>query len=317
MKKIFDFLKNNFIVAKWTFWYFLVMWFILKYIFGFDMFSRIYWWKFFHARLHGFVGFVFGLLIYTMIPIYFATLSVVRRTKEPLIKIPVFDKVCNYTKNLVLKPTPIKVEEKPQEEKKPEEPAFEYPTDLPHEMRAQFKQAKEQAILSRDLKPEQYAAKAKVDIPEPQAESFPIPTDFDLGDNVIEEASVPTFKEINFDEPEKPVEANENSEFNNAMTKYLKENKIEFETYEDFIITQNHLIYVHNDPDFWVFDEESWFASGKQIDSPISIMLEMTKNENLVPVIYFETTNIMDFEGTVKKLTDQGITVITNPKDLK
>lgn len=316
MKKVLEFLKANFIIAKWTFWYFLAVWAILWYVFRFDMFSRVYWWKFFHAHLRGFVGFVFGALVYSIIPIYLATVSVVYRTKEPIIKIPLVDKICTYIKSKFAKPAPetITQEETPTEEKAPE---FEYPENMPNEMRPKYKRLKEHmAIAGLKRQTNLYQPKQKTNepiVPESESESFPIPSDFDIGDmvsNTNSDDNIPTFTEINFDEPTKP------SEPDNKMIKYLQDNNIKFETYNDFIVTDKYLIYVHSDPDFWIFDEDNWFAAGKQIDSPIPVMQEMAKAEQLIPVIYLESTNIMDFEGTVETLKNQNITVIINPSEL-
>ena len=315
MKKVLDFLKANFIIAKWTFWYFLVTWLILWYVFKFDMFSRVYWWKFFHAHLRGFVGFVFGALVYSMIPIYIATVSVIYRTKKPIIQIPLIDKISEYIKSKLEKNAPA-AEPVAEEENKEETitPEFEYPSDMPREMRAVFKRTKERMTLlgktgtTTVYQPKQQDTKTN----EPENKSFPIPTDFDIGDSLNTESgeNIPTFTEINFDEPSKP------SEPDNTMIKYLKDNNIDFEIHNDFILTNKHLIYVHSDPDFWITDEDNWFAAGKQIDSPVPTMLETTKDENITPVIYFESTNIMDFEGTVETLKSQGITVITKPDEL-
>ena len=319
MKKVLGFLKTNFIIAKWTFWYLLAVWAILWYIFRFDMFSRVYWWKFFHAHLRGFVGFVFGAFVYAIIPIYLATVSVVYHTKEPIIKIPLIDKVCTYIKSKFAKntPEPITSEETPTEEKAPE---FEYPENMPNEMRPQYKRLKEHMAINGfkgQATPYQPLQKTNEPVvPESEAEPFPIPTDFDIGNmvsNTNNDDNIPTFTEINFDEPAKPSEP---SEPDNKMIKYLQDNNIEFETYNDFIVTGKYLIYVHSDPDFWIFDEDNWFAAGKQINSPIPVMQEMTKDGQLKPVIYLESTNIMDFEGTVEMLQNHGITVITKPTEL-
>lgn len=313
MKKILDFLKSNFIIAKWTFWYFLVVWLILWYIFRFDMFSRVYWWKFFHAHLRGFVGFVFGALVYSIIPIYIASVSVIYRTKEPIIKIPLIDKISEYIKSKFAKPEPEPVaeEENQTSETKPE---FEYPSDMPREMRALFKRTKERMILSgKTGLTTIYQSKQNNTTPaEPENKSFPIPTDFDISDSLNDETddNIPTFKEINFDEPTKP------SEPDNAMIKYLHDKNIDFDVYKDFIITNKYLIYVHNDPDFWIIDDDNWFAAGKQIESPVATMLEMIKDEPITPVIYFESTNVLDFDGTVETLRNHGITVITAPTEL-
>lgn len=312
MKKILDFLKTNFVIAKWTFWYFLVVWLILWYIFKFDMFSRAYWWKFFHAHLRGFVGFVFGALIYSIIPIYLATVSVIYRTKEPIIKIPLIDKIREYIKNKFAKPEPEPIVE--EEKAEPEIiPEFEYPADMPREMHAIFKQTKERMILAGKTRPTTvYQPKPQQENPEPENESFPIPTDFDIGVSLNNEPddNIPTFKEINFDEPVQPAQPD------NTMIKYLRDNNIEFEIYNNFIITNKHLIYIHNDPDFWIIDEDNWFAAGKQIDSPIPVMLEMVKDTQLKPVIYFESTNVMGFGGTTETLQNQGITTITKPEEI-
>ena len=45
MIKIKEFFQSNKLIVKWTIWYFFILWFILKYIFAFDMFSMHYWWK--------------------------------------------------------------------------------------------------------------------------------------------------------------------------------------------------------------------------------------------------------------------------------
>ena len=88
MNKVIEFLKSNTIIVKWTIWYFFIIWLILKYIFRFDMFSAHYWWKYFHATLHGFGGFVFGFLMYAIIPIYIATTIITWRKQEFVIPIP-------------------------------------------------------------------------------------------------------------------------------------------------------------------------------------------------------------------------------------
>lgn len=314
MKKVLDFLKTNFVIAKWTFWYFLVVWLILWYIFRFDMFSRAYWWKFFHAHLRGFIGFVFGALVYSIIPIYIATVSVIYRTKEPIIKIPLIDKISEYIKSKFAKTKQEAVAETEETSIPETKPDFEYPADMPREMHALFKRTKERMALSGKTGPATiYQPKQKdTTIEESENKSFPIPTDFDIGDSLNDETddNIPTFKEINFDEPAKPAEPD------NTMIKYLHDKNIEFDLYNDFIITNKYLIYVHNDQDFWILDNDNWFAAGKQINSPIPIMLEMIKDTQLKPVIYFESTNVMDFDGTVETLQNQGITVITKPTEL-
>ena len=54
MKRLLEFLKQNPLVVKWTAWYFFALWFVLRFVFKFDMFSGQYWWKFIHGHFHGF-----------------------------------------------------------------------------------------------------------------------------------------------------------------------------------------------------------------------------------------------------------------------
>ena len=82
--KILNFFKNYKYVTIWTLCYIFVMWFILLFMFNFNMFVWQNWIKLFHAHLKGFPGFVFGILILAAIPMYIATTSIIIRTKKPL-----------------------------------------------------------------------------------------------------------------------------------------------------------------------------------------------------------------------------------------
>ena len=315
MNKILDFLKTNFIVAKWTAIYFFVLWAILWYLFRFDMFSQLHWWKFFHAHLRGFVGLVFGLIIYTAIPIYIATTAIIYRTKKPIFKIPFCDKISERIKSLFIKPEPeAKSEAEPETETTPES---KYPENLPSEMHVPFARMKQRLSVSGTMSVfNKTPTNSEKTINEPQQsedEAFPIPTDFDIGDS-LPDTSVPTFTEINFDTP---TTSQPEPKIENTVTKYFDEHGIEYETYENFVVTEKHIIYTHSDTDFWIIDNETWFAAGKQIDSPIPALLELSHDNGLKPIIYFESKNIMDFDGTVKQLTESGITVITDINELK
>lgn len=318
MKKIIDFCKANFLVAEWTLIYFFVLWAVLSYLFGFDMFSRLHWWKFFHAHLRGFVGMTFGLLVYSAIPLYLATVAIIYRTKKPLFTIPIISKIQEKVKNFF---TSTQSESEPESEPEPEtDEKSIYPENLPSEMRVPYTRMKQKLSLlgatSTFNQPKTDSEKSAntVSTESSEPESFPIPTDFDIGDT-LPDTSVPTFTEINFDEPSTQSE-NPNSNNENSVTKYFDEHNTEYENYKDFIVTAKYIIYIHSDPDFWILDNDTWFAAGKQHDSPVSELLELAKENNLTPVIYFESTNIMDFEGTIEQLTTSGIKPITNLSEL-
>ena len=316
MKKIIDFIKSNIIVAKWTVWYFFVLWLILRFVFRFDMFSAHYWWKFFHATLHGFGGFVFGLLIYTAIPIYIATTAVIYRKKELIITIPFIDRVFAFISKLFPQKQPAQAQ-KPEpapEQKAPETPALEYPDDLPPELRVPYMRAKNNLSLTGAVSAynKQKIAPATQDIYERNENntSVPIPTDFDLSDSdAFGESQIPTFTDINFDEPEPQTPENN-------TTKYLASKNIEYETYKQFVATEKYVIYEHNDKDFWIMDENIWFASGKQIDSPIDELRDLAQQNGLIPVLYLASQNIMDIEKVIEQFESVGIRVITSLTEL-
>ena len=230
MKKILDFIKSNIIIAKWTIWYFFVLWLIFRFIFHFDMFSAHYWWKFFHATLHGFGGFVFGLLVYTAIPIYIATTAIIYRKKELVITIPFIDKVFAFVSKFFPKKeteTQIAEPKKEEETKEPEIPEPEYPNDMPPELRIPYSRAKNNLSLTGAVSiynKQKNAPAPQQPIPETNENdiSVPIPTDFDLSDSSpFNDSVIPTFTDINFDdEPEEDIE--------NNTTKYLTSKNIEY-----------------------------------------------------------------------------------------
>ena len=320
MKKVLDFIKSNMIIVKWTIWYFFILWLILRFVFHFDPFSAHYWWKFFHATLHGFGGFVFGLLIYTAIPIYIASTAIIYRKKELIITIPFVDKIFEYIKKLF----PKKQIEDPAQEnstvetKEPEQTGPEYPDDMPMELRIPYTRAKNNMSLTGTVSAynkQKITTTNTFEKKETESDTMiPVPTDFDLSDSdTFDESVIPTFKDINFDdEPE-----SENSEtFENSTTKYFKSKDIEYETYKQFVATEKYVIYEHNDQDFWIMDENTWFASGKQIDSPIHELIELGQENGLTPVLYLASQNIMDIETVIEQFESMGIRVIKNLDEL-
>ena len=315
MKKTLEFLKNNILIIKWTIWYILAIWLILKYIFGFEMFSYNYWWKFSHATIHGFNGFVFCALIYAAIPLYIVTTIITYRNKEYVIKIPVLDKLFGFISKIFKKPEPQPEPESEPEPEPEQNKKHEYPDDLPPELRVPFMRAKQHLSLNGAVSVynKTAAESEKKNISQaPEQNKIPIPTDFDISDTLNDlNDSVPTFTDIDFDAPIATEKEPENN-----TTKYLKNKNIEYETYRDYVATAKYLIYEHNDEDFWVMDDDTWFASGQQKDSPTKELIEIAKQNELQPVIYLESQNIMNIEETIQHFESMGIHVIKDLDEL-
>ena len=315
MNTVLDFFKKMVMVVKWTLVYFVVLWAILYYVFNFDIFLRIHWLKFCHTHLHGFTGLVLALVVYTAIPIYLATSMIIYRTQEPLITIPLLTKIKQYITKMFTVQQTVAEQETKSETTQEQSTEIQYPENLPNELKVPFAMVKER-ILAGSASQFTYQKSDSInknDQQEPEQTEFPIPTDFDIGDS-LPDSSVPTFTDINFDEPTQ--DNSTKSEQENSVTKYFDKNNIKYEIFDKFIMTNKYIIYTHDDPDFWIMDTETWFAAGKQMDSPIPALLEMSKNKSLIPVVYLESTNIMGIDETIQQMTDIGIKVITDLSEL-
>ncbi len=316
MNKIKEFLQTNLIVLKWCAYYFIGLWCILEFLFGFNLLSSQHWHKFFHASFHGFAGFVFQIIMYSALPIFIATVITIYRTKEPIIKITLFDKIKEYINNLKATPTEEPAEET-SDENESEQPDI-YPEDLPRELRIPFKRAKERIGIRGPVSiyNQIYTEKTSETPTNDLSDSFPIPSDFDISDTFDEDDTqslndIPVFQDINFDTPIMTEQKLENE-----TTKYFDNKKIEYETNKNFVITNKYVIYEHNDGDFWIMDDESWFAAGKQIDSPVPELLQIAKMNSLIPIIYLQSENIMDIETTISNFENSGVRVIKSLEEL-
>ena len=315
MKKAFEFLKSKKYVIFWTIEYFAFVWLMLKFLFNFDITLIHHWHKFFHANFYGFKGFVFCTIVYSVLPIYIASTIVVNRKNVLLIKIPILDKIFDFLSKTFSKKAP---ENEPEQEPEPEiekpiEP--EYPSDLPAELRVPFIRAKHNLKLRETISVYNKTTTTETVVTQTATESFSeiLPTDFDIDDSDDGLNSgndfIQTFTDINFDEP-KPEKKEK------YTTKYFDEKHIEYEIYKDFIATEKYVIYEHNDGDFWIMDENDWFASGKQIDSPVPELINLAKQNGLIPVLYLQSQNIMDIENTITTFENMGVRVIKSLEEL-
>ena len=76
------------------------------------------------------------------------------------------------------------------------------------------------------------------------------------------------------------------------------------------------MIYEHNDEDFWIMDGDSWFATGQQKDSPVNELIGLAQQNDLTPVIYLHSQNIMDIDNVIANFESSGIRVVKNLDEL-
>lgn len=326
MKKIFEILKAHKYAIIWTLCYTAAMWIILKFLFNFDMFSIAYWRHLMRAELRGFPGFVFGILVLAALPLYIATTTLIVRTKKPLFTVPVpsfIKKIWNRMQPTLIDPPQSDAEKAPEKsDTSDKSDADTLPDELPSELRTAYIRARmnitpeqrsafNQPIISTPDTPTPVAS-----APAPEISDIPLPSDFELepvatpdyATDDLTQFSAPTFTDITFDDA--------NTSEPNPISDYLDSTGKEFKFLDDIIITDKHAIATHNDNDFWVCDDENWFATGKQIASPIKKLIQIAGERKLSPILYLGTDNIMDIDTLREKWESMGITIITTPTDI-
>ena len=326
MKQVTDFCKQHRYAIIWTICYILVMWAILLFLFNFDMFSSANWSRLFHSKLRGFPGFVFGILILAAIPMYIATTTIIVRKRAPLFKIQI---------PKFLQPTPLD-EPKPQtttrtpeNAQESEKTGNELPPNLPNEMRVPYIRARnnmgrmQQSTFNSgpiSAQPVTSNTAANSTPSQQNLNGLPPPNDFDIDDiNDNFDTSVPTFtpmfQDLDFDAPTPGAESNTPDDAT-AITEYLTQHGRKFTIENGIVITDTDAIITHADPDFWIADNETWFAAGRQKPSPTDAILSLSAARGVRPVLYLAQTNILDLDARCAQWRQDGITVITSPTEL-
>ena len=301
MKKALQILQDHKHFITWTICYLFVLWAILHYMFGFSIFNLAHWHRLTHSQLRGFVGFVFGAIILASPLIYISTSALIIRNKKPLISIPLPKLPKLWKTKEAETPAPEKTE--PEESNQDTTPELD--EHIPPEIRAAFIRAKNHPL---DITINQPESDTTEDTVNTEDTALPLPPDFDITfDSEPNSDNVPTFTDFNFDDtPDKTSD----------LTEYLHNKNIEFEIIDDIIVTKTHAIATHDDSDFWVTDNENWFATGKTKASPITTVKTIASQHNVTPVLYLAATNIMDIETLIPQWESDGITVITDISDL-
>lgn len=345
MKKVLEFLQKNKYALIWTICYGVIIWAVLKWLFNFDIFSGAQWHILMHAQLRGFPGFVFGILILAAIPMYIATTSIILRTKKPLFTIPL-PQFMQPVPDDTIKPTQDTEPQNADTAPIVDTTQTPAPKEIPTELRAAFIRARAHSG---------HAPKSNFDIsnitsshtatPAPQPElqpatELPLPTDFDVTEDNPFDMGTPTFapvfSDVNFDNDTGTTDADTDAQAPienkpapaptqlpgdvtddlRPVAEYLSAKGIEHTIESGIIFTLQDAIAAHNSSDFWIADEKTWFASGKQKQSPVDAVISKASETGLHPILYLGATNILDLETNKKLWEDAGIKIITELSEL-
>lgn len=278
-------------IIVWTMGYFIVSGLIFLMLFNFNILYLSNWIGLSKIVLHGFAKFSFIIALVAWIPIWLAGCITIIKTSKPLI---------------TLKKEKEEKENKTESEKiNDKETKIIFPSEMPEEMhvpytrmiRGQLSRGVMNCKIVPNKPPVNLSAECNQNIDEM---SMMLPESFDI--DKIEEPNIPVFKELNWDDV-----PNNKTEFNKP-----DENKIEIKT----INNKKFAIITHDDSDFWVADEDNWFATGKQKPSPINAVITAAKNKNAIPVLLLKTDNIMDLEILILNWKADGIKIIKDISEL-
>jgi hypothetical protein len=96
------------------------------------------------------------------------------------------------------------------------------------------------------------------------------------------------------------------------LIEHLENNNYDYIADGDIIVANGLAIATHADSDFWIADNDDWFAAGKQKPSPISAAVAAAAKHNATPAIYLAAKNIMDIDGRIADWESQGVTVLAD-----
>ncbi len=309
-----------------------------------------------HAQLTGFGGFVFGILILAMVPMYIATTMLVSRGKIKPIKIQIPSFWKRIPDDMV--PAPEKVPETKTDTKSDIAPTNDTTEKepeknqkiMPGELREAFIRArqnikptpKSNVDLSNAAEtpapmqsaiPEAIAAPTQIPsiIPAPtptpmtaapatDSGIMPIPNDFDIPDEMPFpfNNAAPMFSDVTFGPAsDDEVSPTPSATKNENIPDYLTTHGHEIiSTENDIIRTKTHAIAVHDDDEFWVADDGVWFATGRQKKSPITELIATRDTYGVQLVLYLKSSNIMDIDNLCSQWNTDGIMVVTDINDI-
>ena len=167
------------------------------------------------------------------------------------------------------------------------------------------------------------APDAPVDTPDT---GFALPDDFDFEPAPEKSGDTPMFRDIDFDIPSSsdeteptPMPAPEIPDDvpgdTKDVEKYLESAGRKFVRDGNIILVDDMAVAAHCDSDFWIADNDTWFATGKSKPSPIA-ELNAAATRGLKPVLHLASQNIMDIDNLRATWEKSGIRIIASPDEL-
>lgn len=328
MNLITEFWKKAKTPIFWTIGYTICLWFILYMLFDFDMFYGRHWVHAYHARLHGLGGLTFCILVLAAVPLYIASMTFIFRNNKPFFTISTPKFISQLFTKQKSEPEP----ETTQEESETPQQESEIPDHFPPEMRGAFIHARTHpnhittpicnvCTTTPNIYPNTPESAAPA-MPNELNDEIPLPPDFDQDftpniDTPAAPSSAPAFQEIKFFDDEDYDKEPNGENIDDKVLEHLTKTNREFNIIDnDLILTNDLVIATHNDNDFWIMDEPTWFAAGKTRVSPIDTLLSAAEQHNTKPILYLGATNVMNFDAKRNEWEKQGITVITDLSNL-
>ncbi|MBR1380605.1 MAG: hypothetical protein IJ560_03375 [Alphaproteobacteria bacterium] len=341
MKWLINIIRTNKYAVYWTIAYVFVMWAVMRFMFNFGLFSAADWHRLIHAHLRGFPGFVFGIFVLAALPMYVATTAVIIRTKRALITIPtpkIFARIFTPTRDTIPETQPAPAPE-PQHDDTlvavidntaPDSEPM--PDKLPTELRPVFRRARQ--LVHMPITP--YGNNTNIPtksfesttgaLPESDTattDDLPLPSDFDtiINDSNFSPmpdfstTTAPAFRDIDFDTTTDTTEPAQPDE-NDVIIKYLNAQNKEYKIIDDIVVTDKYAIASHTDSEFWIADNDTWFAAGRTRQSPIATAIRIANANNLTPIIYLGADNIMNIDTVRGEWQSSGVMVVTDPSDI-
>ena len=288
-----------YLVFKWTAVYAIFATVFFAALFGFNIWAAADWNGLWRIAIRGLDGLAFAASVLAIIPLYISTACFTWKHGKFPVKIPVPFSTKISKDAPADEPQPIKHVE------------VSIPNDLPDEMRELYIQAHSGSLAHNisDL----LIDRLKIRNKEPAVTEFmPLPQSFDFDDaasvagdfQAPESPNLPDFSVLG--EPRLPTETPTFSDFSFDDT----EEKPAAKAYPNFTDNGKVAEYVFDDPDFWIADDVGdWFANGKQIESPIKLLLDSKSPKK---VLHLKTNKIADLQECVNRWEELGIKIVNS-----